>query len=194
MKTARRVVLVLGVCGVLAGCKVKKNEECVEPVKEAAGAKDNAGEANASGASAAASVKKIADEDADWCRACVVGPHGFMSCQRRSATDPSETLESLREKARVAACTDSGFSADACPKDKVIGLVCKGDPEPKDKREAGTKLLKALKSSGPLVLTSDKEKIERLRKKMKQKDPSDAEPQTKAGGDKVSVPPSSSKE
>jgi hypothetical protein len=158
MRNLQYVVLMVSVCGILVGCKVKKEQECVDP-PEVAAAKAK------SGTTTEAAKQTVIDKDADWCRACVVGPHGFMSCQRKSATSSSDTKDVLRERARIAACTDSGFTADNCPKDKIIGLVCKGDPEPKDKRAAGNALLKALKSSGPLVLTDDKEALARLKKR-----------------------------
>ena len=168
MSKVKRIVLFSGMWGVLLGCNANKEEkECVDPPKT----ESKAGAVSEDGSKKGAAAAK---KDADWCRACVVGPHGFMSCQRKTA-EPSETREQLKERARLAACTDSGFTEEQCPKDKVIGLVCKGDPEPTNKREAGSKLLKALKSSGPLVLTDDKEAMERLRKKMKQKDPSATE-------------------
>lgn len=170
MSIARRVVLVLGMWSLLSGCNTNKEKECVDPPTPAKSASLNKKEDGSKKTSAT-----VPQKDADWCRACVVGPHGFMSCQRKTATDPKETRTQLRERARLAACTDSGFAADQCPKDKVIGLICKGDPEPKDKREAGNKLLKALKNSGPLVLTDDKEAMERLQKQMKQKNPSASE-------------------
>lgn len=182
MSIARRVVQVLWIGSLLMGCNANKEKECVDPPTKSASLKkdeDGAGKNSATVAKTATVAKK----DADWCRACVVGPHGYMSCQRKTATNPAETHEQLRERARLAACTDAGFAADKCPKEKVIGLVCKGDPEPKDKREAGTKLLNALKNSGPLVLTKDKEAMERLQKKMKQKNPSSPEPSASSAGD-----------
>jgi hypothetical protein len=94
-------------------------------------------------------------KDWDWCRACVVGPHGFMSCQRVTADSPNESRGAIRERARAKACEDSGFTKETCPDEKVIAIACKGDEPPKDKTAAGKAMLKALKTSGPLVLTSD---------------------------------------
>ena len=100
--------------------------------------------------------------DSDWCRACVVGPHGFMSCQRVDASS-GESRDSLRQRARVKACLDSGFTEESCPDESVIAIACKDDKPAKDKTAAGRKVMKALKKSGPLVLTSDPEKIKKIK-------------------------------
>ena len=146
------------------GCKVGKDadKECVDP-PEAVAAKGTK-----SPSEGKASEKKVvmSEDDVNWCRACVVGPHGFMSCQRVNQSNTAETEEQLREKARIAACTDSGFTETNCPPDKVISVACKGDPPPKDKRAAGEALLKALKNSGPLVLTEDGTRLEKIKKKV----------------------------
>ena len=103
-------------------------------------------------------LSKPANGDLDWCRACVVGPHGFMSCQRVTADSATESRGALKARARGKACEDSGFKADACPDDKVIAISCKGDAPPKDKTAAGKAMLNALKTSGPLILKKDAKK------------------------------------
>jgi hypothetical protein len=102
-----------------------------------------------------------APSDADWCRACVVGPHGFMSCQRVNGSY-GESLNSLRERARIKACLDSGFTEASCPSESVIAISCKDDKPAKDKTAAGKKVMQALKKSGPLVLTSDPKLIKKI--------------------------------
>lgn len=69
-------------------------------------------------------------EKLDWCRACIMGPKGYASCQRVYARTPTEPREEVRKRAREKACVDSGFPADACPTTAEIGIVCKGDPPP----------------------------------------------------------------
>jgi hypothetical protein len=66
----------------------------------------------------------------DWCRACVMGPNRFASCQRVYGDTPTEPRDAIRERARIKACVDSGFKADACPTGATIGIACKGDPPP----------------------------------------------------------------
>ncbi len=131
----------------IAGCsnKVQDKAEC-EGVSKAVDDKKTATEAVTP-----KSDSKGDQSDKDWCRACVVGPHGFMSCQRVAA-EANESRGELRRKSRDKACEDSGFPKDACPDNKVIAVSCKGDAPPKDKNEAGRAMLRALKTSGPLVL------------------------------------------
>ena len=135
-------VLLISALILFIGCSNKpksKEEECADETKTAKAA---------SGDKKASATSK---KDRDWCRACVVGPHGFMSCQRVTQQG-SESRGELRQKARDKACEDSGFRKDACPDNKVIALSCKGDTPPKDKTAAGKAMLKALKTSGPLIL------------------------------------------
>jgi len=66
----------------------------------------------------------------DWCRACVMGPKRFASCQRVYGDTPTEPREAIRERARIKACVDSGFPAGACPAGSTIGIACKGEPPP----------------------------------------------------------------
>lgn len=149
-KKRQAIVVILTTMG-LFGCKIQKDEkECVDP--------PNTVVSQTASTSAGDKEKKklvVDKNDVNWCRACVVGPHGFMSCQRVDQSNTGETDKELREKSRLKACTDSGFTETNCPPDKVISVVCKTDPPPKDKRAAGEALLKALKTSGPLVLTED---------------------------------------
>lgn len=69
-------------------------------------------------------------KDNDWCRACIMGPKGYASCQRVYGDTPAEPREKVRARARAKACVDSGFPADACPETATIGIVCKGEPPP----------------------------------------------------------------
>jgi hypothetical protein len=69
-------------------------------------------------------------KDNDWCRACVMGPKGYASCQRVYGDTPTEAREVIRVRARDKACADAGFPKDACPASATIGIVCKGDPPP----------------------------------------------------------------
>ncbi|MDD5306268.1 MAG: hypothetical protein PHU25_03000 [Deltaproteobacteria bacterium] len=124
LKAARAALL----AGVLAGawglaCH-KPAEECPDPAKGAAGKKARIERRN---------LGRVGDDDpnADWCRACVMGPKGFASCQRALAESPAETKDVLRAKARDRACKDSGFTGE-CPDKAVIGMFCKGDQPPKD--------------------------------------------------------------
>ena len=98
---------------------------------------------------------QTATADAMWCRSCVVGPAGYMSCQTVRQVTKTETTEQLRDRARLAACKDAGFAEGTCPASGVISLACKGDPPPTDKTAAGKAMLNALKGSAPLVLTKD---------------------------------------
>ncbi len=96
----------------------------------------------------------VSAKDADWCRACVVGPKGYMSCKKVDGTPGPEHRSGLRARARLEACLDSGFTEESCPKENVMAIVCKGDAEPnlEQKTETAKRVLKALKNSGPLVL------------------------------------------
>jgi hypothetical protein len=89
-----------------------------------------------------------------------------MSCQRVNQKDTGETEQALRDRARIAACTDSGFTATNCPPDKVISVACKGDPPPTNQRAAGEALLKALKNNDSLVLTKDGTRLEKIKKEV----------------------------
>jgi hypothetical protein len=166
MEILKRVLVMVCVLSVFNGCKSKKegsDEDCVDPPN--ASVTKEATAASADGKSAPQNKVVMSDKDVNWCRACVMGPHGFMSCQRVSQSTTTETMEQLRDRARIAACKDSGFTETNCPPDKVISVACKGDPPPKDKRAAGEALLKALKTSGPLVLTKDGAKLEKREKR-----------------------------
>ena len=75
-------------------------------------------------------TENMGKKDNDWCRACIMGPKAFASCQRVYGDTKTEPREKIRERARAKACVDSGFPADACPVSATIGIVCKGDPPP----------------------------------------------------------------
>lgn len=127
------------------GCKSKEEPEC-EPANPSAQTETNT------------PLDKgrvlVAPKDADWCRACVVGPKGYMSCKKVDGQPGPEHRRGLRARARLEACLDSGFTEENCPKENVMAIVCKGDSEPNQEQKTKTaqKVLKALKNSGPLVL------------------------------------------
>ena len=75
-------------------------------------------------------VDKEAKKNNDWCRACIMGPKGYASCQRVYGDTPTEPRDVIRQRARTKACVDSGFPADGCPDKATIGITCKGDPPP----------------------------------------------------------------
>jgi hypothetical protein len=80
------------------------------------------------------------NRDKDWCRACVWSKVGFASCQRVYAAKDGEEQEAIRARARAKACTDAGWPADACPADKLISLLCKGDGPAAGTKEPGAAL------------------------------------------------------
>jgi hypothetical protein len=141
----------------VSACKRSdNNEECVDPAASA-GAKATVD----SKASASKSTPvNLNEKDMMWCRSCVVGPAGFMSCQTIRQSDAAETTAALRDRARVAACVDSGFTKDHCPASNVVTTACKGDPPPADKTAAAKAMLDALKTSGPVVVTKDGKTLE----------------------------------
>ena len=155
LRTFRWALLVTGAgLGLIATACGKRpaDEKCTDPPASAAPA--------AEAKKAAAADDKPIPVKRDlrnvmWCRSCVVGPAGYMSCKTVRPNAASESNDALRERARVEACVDSGFTKDNCPGSNVISLMCKGDPEPKDKTAAGKAMLDALRGSGPVVLTKD---------------------------------------
>ncbi len=66
----------------------------------------------------------------DWCRACVMSDLGYASCQRVYAREKGEKRESIRARAREKACRDAELSEDECTAEKIISILCKGDPPP----------------------------------------------------------------
>ena len=145
--------LVTGAGMIVAACgKQPADEKCSDP--PAATAPDSTAKKTASAADKPIPVNRDLS-NVMWCRSCVVGPAGYMSCKTVRPNGASESTDVLRERARVDACVDSGFTKDNCPGSNVISLVCKGDPEPEDKTAAGKALLNALRGSGPVVLTKD---------------------------------------
>jgi hypothetical protein len=143
---------VLSVLFVASACGKRPDAENCEEPKTAA---DDSKEAASSVQAKAPTPIRMNPKDVMWCRSCVVGPHGFMSCQSVTQSNLSETVDELRDRARIAACVDSGFTKDNCPASGVISVVCKGDPPPADKTAAGKAMLDALKNSGPVVLTKE---------------------------------------
>lgn len=119
--------LVLGLVAALAagGCSSKEKEpDCVPAI--------GAPEAPKPGVvSRPLVVGDAADKkNNDWCRACVMGPKGYASCQRVYGDTPDEPRDRIRERALKRACADSGYAGEACPAQAVIGQSCKGDPPP----------------------------------------------------------------
>ena len=134
----------------LAASCARKSEEakCDDP--------PSANDSTKSGAASSTPAKATMEaKDLMWCRSCVVGPAGYMSCQTVRQKMTTETKDETRDRARLAACKDAGFPEGTCPSSGVISVTCKGDPPPEDKTAAGKAMLNALKSSGPLVLTKD---------------------------------------
>jgi hypothetical protein len=76
----------------------------------------------------------------DWCRACVWAKAGFASCQRVFAESADEGRDAVRARARAKACQDAGWPVDACPDDRVISLICKGDASPAGTENPGAAL------------------------------------------------------
>ncbi len=148
--TIRNLILIALLAAIVFVSACKRSdapEECVDPKGTAVTPKE-------ASKSAAAPVK-MNDKDIPWCRSCVVGPAGFMSCQTVRKENTAETDAALRDRARIAACVDSGFTKDNCPASNVVSTACKGDPPPADKTAAAKAMLNALKSSGPVVVTKD---------------------------------------
>ena len=178
------VLTILFVFALSLACsrKSKKEEECETQKKVESSAKNLPAPKNNRVHIKRGSRQQVGDMD--WCRACVVGPHGFMSCQRVSATSKEDTRDDLRQRARIKACMDSGFTKESCPDESVIAIACKDDKPFKDKTAAGKKVLKALKKSGPLVLSSDPDVVKRIKAGAKpdskspqeEKDPKKADP------------------
>jgi hypothetical protein len=175
------MVLAFGLAGVLACSRqAKKDEECETRDKVETPAK-----AQPKKSDSRVYIKKGTRQpvgEVDWCRACVVGPHGFMSCQRVNAASKDETREALRGRARIKACLDSGFTEESCPSESVIAIACKGDKPAADKTAAGKKVMKALKKSGPLVLSSDPKVTKKIKVDVNAK--LDANSQKKEGAQK----------
>lgn len=138
------------------GCSSKKETpECVEAT--AASSTDNpAKEKQGSTEKRAAGAAAVNIEfRGDWCRACVLGPNGYMSCQTARASSSTETREQIKKKSIEQACEDSGFPKENCPGNAVISVSCLGDPPPKDKAAAGRALLEGLKHGPPVKLTNE---------------------------------------
>ncbi|MFO8072673.1 MAG: hypothetical protein R6V85_12450 [Polyangia bacterium] len=88
----------------------------------------------------------------DWCRACVMSDLGYASCQRVYAREKGEERESIRARARKKACRDAKLSEDECTAEKIISVLCKGDPPPEgtpSPSDALQNLYQALQGEGP---------------------------------------------
>jgi hypothetical protein len=111
------VLLAVGLC--LAACKPESEEpDCVpaEPAKVEKKAK----------VKKVRRVSTIDKKKADWCRACVMGPKGWASCQVAYG-EPGEDREVVRARSREKACDDAGFEKGKCPDKAVLAIKCKGD-------------------------------------------------------------------
>jgi hypothetical protein len=131
---ARTAVLASLLAGAWGLACSKPADECPDPAKAVGGKKFRLERRN---------LGKVGEDDpnADWCRACVMGPRGYASCQRAVAEGPADTKDALRAKAKDRACKDSGFTAQ-CPDKAVVGIFCKGDNPPKGSLTAGQALQK----------------------------------------------------
>lgn len=78
--------------------------------------------------------------NADWCRACVMSPKGFASCQRVYAETTTEPREVVRQRSLDKACLDAGFGKGACPDQAIIAVGCKDDPPAPGTKNAGEAL------------------------------------------------------
>ena len=144
------LIFMAALTAVTASCARKSAPEKCEDTAAGAAVPQKAAEPQK-----AAKPVQTAAADAMWCRSCVVGPAGYMSCQTVRQETTTEAKDQLRDRARLAACKDAGFAEGTCPASGVISLTCKGDPPPTDKTAAGKAMLNALKGSAPLVLTKD---------------------------------------
>lgn len=123
------------ICSLAAiGCSEKTEQPDCVPQKPSA-------PAQAAGVERTAVAKIPVDkEKADWCRACVLGPHGYASCQRVYAAAEGELRDDVRARAKKQACDDAGFKPGECQDKNVIALLCKGDPPPPNATEPGKAL------------------------------------------------------
>jgi hypothetical protein len=133
--SSRNVLLVAALAAALAGCSSEKKEaDCVPAVG-----------GDAAGKAKIVSTPLFVDPQAgkknnDWCRACVMGTKGYASCQRVFGDTPDEPRDKIRERARIKACVDSGYTETNCPAGAIIGQSCKGDPPPPGSMDPGAAL------------------------------------------------------
>ena len=123
-KNVNGALLVALVSALAAGCWNKAEPECEAPAPVAAKKKTERKPLQA------INVSAQEKRDKDWCRACVMGPKGWASCQTAYAFEESETRESLKGRAREKACDDAGFEKNACPDKAVLAVLCKGEDPP----------------------------------------------------------------
>jgi hypothetical protein len=125
-KTAKGILpaAALAVAAGLASCSSEKKEPDCVPAPAADTAKTEKYEMTR------LNIDAVGKKDNDWCRACVMGPKRYASCQRVYGDTPTEPRDAIRERARIKACLDSGFPAGICPANATIGITCKGDPPP----------------------------------------------------------------
>jgi hypothetical protein len=138
----RKPSLILGVCvlaaaSVTAACGGGEEEvDCVPAEKPAPKP-----EKKAKVVKRVLNPQAMANPDGNWCRACVMGPRGYASCQKVYEQNSDEELASIRRRARTKACLDAGFKDDSsCPDAAIIGLTCKGDPPPPNATDPSTAL------------------------------------------------------
>jgi hypothetical protein len=139
----RTAVALAAAALVLPACSSEKKEQDCVP---ATGAKPEAGKKMEM---TPLLVENQGKKDNDWCRACIMGPKGYASCQRVYGDTPTEPRDGIRERARVKACVDSGFPKDACPASATIGIACKGDPPPPSAGNPGKILQDMYKQLNP---------------------------------------------
>jgi hypothetical protein len=144
-----RVASFVALAAALAACSQdKKATDCVPAVGAAAATQPKV-----------TSRRLFVDDQAgkkdnDWCRACVMGTKGYASCQRVYGDTPTEARDAIKERARVKACVDTGYTATACPASATIGIVCKGDPPPPGATDPGAalqNLYRSLNPNGPVA-------------------------------------------
>ncbi len=140
----KRIASFVALAAALAACSQdKKTPDCVPAVGAAAATQPKV-----------TSRRLFVDDQAgrknnDWCRACVMGTKGYASCQRVYGDTPTEARDAIKERARVKACVDSGYTATTCPASATIALVCKGDPPPPGAGNPGTALQDLYRSLNP---------------------------------------------
>jgi hypothetical protein len=120
----------VGLVTALLGCFKGKEVECRDP--QPASQNTPAKKLDSFGAAGA----RERSPDDDWCRACVMGPKGWASCQTVYAKSKGESREALKESSKEKACDDAGFEKGGCPDKAVLGITCKGDKPPPGSEDA----------------------------------------------------------
>ena len=116
-------------------CSSDKEKECVDPP-------GTEGKVQKVTRTHLGTNNRPADPNADWCRACVMGPKGWASCQIAYATKMGEDRAQIKERSRQKACLDAGFKKGECPESALKDITCKGDPTPEGADKMGEALQK----------------------------------------------------